>query len=121
MCAYIHVGEADENLHAGRMMQMCCFVDSCLDSTVFGRPVVDKPVRHRLLECHNLLYTNPAEIGSIDDIRARRVEPMGDKDDLKDRYRGCCRRSHGNAWGTGMTTRPLAKYERWWCRYLGDK
>lgn len=100
---------------------MCWFVDSCLDSMVFGRTVVDKQARHRGLEYHNLMHKNPAGVGSIGDIHARRVEPMGDKGDLKDRYRGYCRRSHENAWGLGMRTRLLAKYERWLCRYPCDK
>lgn len=100
---------------------MCCCVDSCLDSTVFEGTVVGKQARHRRLEHHNLEYKNPAEIDSTDDIHARRSEPMGDKGDLKGPYRDYCTRSHENGWASGMTTRLLAKYERWLSRYLCDK
>lgn len=92
---------------------MYCSVHSCLDSMVFGEIAVNKQVRHRGLGYHNLLHKHPAEIDSIDDIHARRVEPLGDKGDLKDRYRGYCRHLVENGWAFGTTTRLLAKCEMW--------
>ena len=92
MCVYIHAGEEDEKLCAVRMKMKYCFVDSCFDSTEFGETVVGKQVHHKGLEYHNLACKSPVENDSIDDIHARRVEPLGDKSDLKDPYRGYCRR-----------------------------